>query len=617
MISFATPAALVALVAVPLLVAAVVYEAARRRAADRTAGGSRNLRLGVSRGRRRLRTALLLLAVLLVALAVARPQWGTRDAPITRTGIDVVIALDISRSMEAQDVAPSRAGAAAERLREMLAHLRGDRVGLVTFAGSAFRRSPLTLDLQALAQLVAAAQGESPLVRRGTDVGGALKLAFAVLDVADPARTQAIVLISDGEDLSDNIEAALDAAAEQDIRIYTVAAGTAEGAAVPARPGEDASVTTRADRATLDRIARTTGGNSRDVQALAGLAVEFTRLRQSQLDDAQREVPIERFQWLLAAALLLLVAQSTIADAGRAVRPGSTGEGSDAGGRAALAATVLASAWLLLGACAAPTARDEVARGNRAYESGEYETALARYREAAALSAERDDAPDAEEPVNHTGAVIEYNAGNALHRLGRFEEATVASLAAVAVGENAELIRRSLYAAGSHAFRREELAVAREAWIAVLLRDPDDDDARHNLELVLLALGPPPVEPPPAAPPPAQPTAQPPAPPGGDNEEDATSSTDEQGPPGTGQPPNGGGTSTNGNAGAQPPGEPGEPPSGGGLEEAQAALEEALLALGGDQLTAEQAVRILDLLRAVGGLSTLEARGARFDPLDR
>ena len=304
------PWALLGLLAAPLLLGAWWIETRARRHADLAYGGDAALRVGRSHGRRRMQRALVLATLLLAVIGAARPQWGDTPSPIQRQGIDVVIALDISRSMQATDVQPSRAGLAARGLGEMLRHLGGDRVGLVSFAGTAFARSPLTLDTDAVADLVNRAQREGALVGPGTDVGAAITTALRLLDVPDRAATRAIVLISDGEDLGSTLGEAIAAAQRARVRVYTVAAGTEAGALVPAGEGARgpaAEVLSRADRASLARIASETGGSTRDAASLAGLAVDLARLQQSSLDEGQQVVPIERAQWpLLAAAALLL-----------------------------------------------------------------------------------------------------------------------------------------------------------------------------------------------------------------------------------------------------------------------------------------------------------------------
>ena len=131
---FGMPLALIALVLVPLLLGAAWFEARRRRVADARYGGSPALRLGVAPRRRALQRALLITALALLIVATARPQWGYEPQQAEQRGIDVAIVLDVSRSMSATDLSPSRARVAAQELNAMLDHLDGNRVALVTFA---------------------------------------------------------------------------------------------------------------------------------------------------------------------------------------------------------------------------------------------------------------------------------------------------------------------------------------------------------------------------------------------------------------------------------------------------------------------------------------------------
>ena len=586
MISFGNPAALLWLLALVPVALAAAYAGRRRRRADEAFGGPPALRWGRAPWRRPLQLVLLLAALALAAVAVARPQWGTEERELTRLGIDVAIALDISRSMTATDLEPSRAEAAAAGLQEMLNHLRGDRVGLVTFAGDAFERSPLTLDLKALGQLLARSQNEAALVRQGTDLGDAIDVSLRLLAVENPANTQVVVLISDGEDLGDELGPAIERARDLGIRIYTVAAGTAAGGAIPPREGEEGGggEISRADRATLAGIAEATGGDRRELESIVGLAVEFQRLRQSAFDEGSDDAPVEGFQWFLGAALLLLGLQMLVAEAGL--------RRSIPRGRITLGSAALLAVAIVVACGSAEYGR--VRDGNDAYADGRYTDALTAYREAREL------APDAPE--------IDYNAGNALHQLARYEEATVASAAAAGATEDPELFARSTYAVGSHAFRRDDLEAAREAYISVLLHNPDDRDAKHNLELTLRRLA-------------------------GDDPEAPRGGGNVPGPDAEDQPPNAGdGTPGPGEAPDvdTPPGDeqqpqPGDPEAGGEsdqadptagdgpmppttVEDAQALLSEALLRLGDDALTLEDAISILDLVRVTNELESLEPR---------
>lgn len=622
MIGLADPLALLWLaILLPVLFAAS-YAARRRHEADDAFGGAAALRRGRTEWRRPLQELLLLGAIVLVVIAVARPRWGEEERPLTRLGIDVAIALDVSRSMTVSDIEPSRAEAAAAAIDQLFNHLRGDRVGLVTFAGDAFERSPLTLDLDAVRQLVARAQEEQAFVRPGTDLGGALETALRLLDIEDAARTQVIVLISDGENLGDDLDDALEDAEDAGVRVFSVAAGTPDGGTMAARRSGDEDAPTvrrpsgdersRADRPTLRLIAEATGGDLRELGELPGLAVEFQQLRQSAFDQGANRAPVERFQWFLGGALLLLVVQALVGGGRWRRRLGV--------GRLTLASGALPAIALIVACASAEYAATE--DGHEAYAAGRYDDALASYRDAEAV------APDAPEPP--------YNIGNTLHQLGRYEEATVASTTAMTASVDPLLFSRAAYALGSHAFQRNDLEAARDAWISVLLRDPSDADAKHNLELALRLLAPPPEETP--TPPPGggdgegQGTGEDGS---GGEEPDPDDESAEQSGEGGGQPEPGStpdATPQGDGAGdSQPPSDPadsgGSPTGGPGaqveqeqpqtLDDARALLAEEALRIGDEALTIEDAIALLELVRRASELEALAPRGAAGGPNDR
>lgn len=601
MITFGTPLALMAVLALlPIALAALLATRSRRRAGAQYASAP-ILRGEASRRMHALRLGLLLAAIACIALAAARPRWGTHPQPLTRSGIDVAIALDISRSMQAADVAPSRAGAAAAGLHDMLMHLRGDRVGLVTFAGSVFERSPLSLDTGAVSQLVAGAQAEAPLVQHGTDIGQAILAALRILDADNPAATRVIVLITDGEDLGNGIDDAIGAAQRRNVRIYTVVAGTAQGAPLPPVRGATQSDTTvsRADQSTLERIAHATGGDMRPVGTLAGLAVEFAGLRRSELDRAIHDTAIERFQWFIAAALALLALRALI---GGVPLPTPL--------RAGYRATALSmvAAFALLG-CGAASAWTLVHRGNAAYARERYQQALDAYQ-----------AARTRDPVD---ARITYNAANALYHLGQYQDAATTAGTAIEATTDHDLTRRARYTIGSSAYQTQQYPVARDAFTAVLLDDGSDRDAKRNLELTLRALHVPPEV--------LQPDA--PATPGG-----APTTNQEQRDLAPGRDPgqtrNGGTTDAttpstpdragSGNAGGAPgplgrPGNTGSPvdTATAARDAAAAELRGALDALQGQELTAEEAQTLLDMLRQLASMESLGGDPGAGDPTDR
>ena len=327
MFRFGAESLLYAYLLLPALVALEWWAAARRRRAlDRFGERGRIDRLtaAVSRRGRMMRTVLMLAAVVLLVTALARPQFGDRVDTVRREGQDVVVALDLSASMEAEDVAPNRLAAAKLAVARLIERLDGDRIGLVAFAGEAFVQSPLTLDYAAATLFLNAMEpGLVPVP--GTDLGQAIEVALDGFGEAGE-RTRQIVVITDGEDHEGALDAAVERAVDEGVRIYAVGMGSTEGVPIPSfdetgapngflRDEEGGVVTTRLDDVTLQRVADRTGGAY--YHAATGSGAAFERLVEELTGGEGAEIESrevtryeEQYQIFLGLALLLLVAEA-------------------------------------------------------------------------------------------------------------------------------------------------------------------------------------------------------------------------------------------------------------------------------------------------------------------
>jgi Ca-activated chloride channel family protein len=272
--------------------------------------------------RRIVRAVLILLAVAFVVLALARPRWGTSLEPIRTKGIDVILAVDVSRSMRTEDVRPDRLTLARAAATELADRLGGDRVGLVAFAGSALTLCPLTLDRGALEMYLGLLDADL-VPRQGTVIGEAILRAREMFDPETHSR-RVLVLITDGEDHEgDPLEAAREAQAEG-IVIHTVGMGTPAGEPIPLPDGSYKTdtggqvVTSRLDVETLRAIAEATGGAhvslSASGDALRQVASLIAGQERGELSEEIRRRRRERYVWPLAMALLLLVAEASLLD---------------------------------------------------------------------------------------------------------------------------------------------------------------------------------------------------------------------------------------------------------------------------------------------------------------
>ena len=259
--------------------------------------------------------------------ALADPKWGFHIEEVKRRGIDLIIALDVSKSMLAEDVKPSRLGRAKLEIESLLESLRGDRVGLVTFAGSSFIQCPLTLDYSTVKLFLEDVSIES-IPRGGTDVGGAIRKSVEAFQ-GEEAGDRVVLLITDGEDHGETLDAALSEAKEKEIKIYPVGIGKTEGAPIPIegekgqvqylRDRGGAVVLSKLDLGLLERIASATGGGG-GVIGSGDFSVEdlyeksIAKLEKGELGSTQKKEYHHRFQWPLAAGFILLYLEGLISE---------------------------------------------------------------------------------------------------------------------------------------------------------------------------------------------------------------------------------------------------------------------------------------------------------------
>jgi Ca-activated chloride channel family protein len=271
------------------------------------------------------KNVLLILAVLFSVLALARPQWGFEWQQVKRKGLDILLVIDTSKSMLTEDVKPNRLERTKLAVKDLLKKLKGDRVGLIAFSGSAFLVCPLTADysgfLLSLDDL-----GADTMPRGGTNLGAAIQEALkGYQDV--PSQYKALVLLTDGENWEDDPLHWAKAAAEKKIRVYTIGIGTKEGELirVPDEKGEatflkDAEgnfVKSRLNEQLLKEIAATTGGAYvRASGAEFGLGYlydnELSKLEKREFESQIEKKYFDRFQIPLALAFFLLLAETLL-----------------------------------------------------------------------------------------------------------------------------------------------------------------------------------------------------------------------------------------------------------------------------------------------------------------
>jgi len=292
---------------------------------------------GISYARQTSKFIMLLAAVLFLSLALAKPQLGTHMEMMKREGIDIIVAVDVSRSMEALDVQPgpiSRLAKARQEIRSLIDpdRLKGDRVGLVAFAGEAFIHCPLTLDYSAARMFLDVIDPEIISVP-GTALGDAIRTSAEGFN-REERKHKVLILLTDGEDHGTEPIAAAEEARKQGVKIYTVGIGNVKGEPIPIynkrgervgfkKDDEGNVIVSRMDEATLQKIALTTGGKyyraTPSELELDEIYADISKMEKKELEGKLLLHYDDRFQWPLALALIFIVWEVFIPEK---VRPG-------------------------------------------------------------------------------------------------------------------------------------------------------------------------------------------------------------------------------------------------------------------------------------------------------
>ena len=322
MFRFANSEYLFLLLLVPLLAGGFVYAAHNRKTRLARFGKAvtlAGLMPDASPKRIRNKFILYLLAVTLLIFALARPQFGARLREVEREGIEIMLALDVSNSMLAEDFEPNRLERTKYAISRILEGLHEDKIGLIVFAGDAYVQLPITADYVTARNFVAQISPDM-VSKQGTAIGAAISLATSSFS-SQSENSRALILISDGENHEDDAIAAARHAAEMGIRIYTIGIGTPEGA--PIQIGDDfirdekgEMVVSKLDEKGLEEIALSTGGAYiRSDNKSVGLQeivdkineTEKSRFRTMVFDEFN-----EQFQYLLGVVLVLLVLETLL-----------------------------------------------------------------------------------------------------------------------------------------------------------------------------------------------------------------------------------------------------------------------------------------------------------------
>jgi Ca-activated chloride channel homolog len=499
--TFGAPEWLWGLLLVPLLIALFVrseHRALKRLQEFVSARLLPQLAGTVNRPRRIIRFSLLLLGLALAIVSLAQPRWGYTFQDVKRKGLDLLVAVDTSRSMLSNDVQPSRLERVKLAIQDLINELQGDRVGLIAFAGRAFLQAPLTIDYDAVIEAVNDLDTKT-IPEGGTNISSAITLATQSFGKSAMGN-RALVIFTDGEDLNgEAVKTAKAAAADAGVRIFTVGVGTPQGSLIPIT-GDDGEtsfvkdsagqvVKSKLDDKRLREIAEATGGfylhlenGPRSMQQIQteGLA----KMQAAEMDVRLSRRPIERYEWPLGAALIALALSILIPERKRTrVRaqvpaPARTVPHTVAAGSAKAAGAAAVLLILLCSSSALATAP-----GINAYQQGKFEDAYKEFQDTLKSH-----------PQSRAEEKLQFDSGTAAYKLKDYNKA-LESFSQALLTPDTGLQTKGHYNLGNTLYQRGESQKtddkklsdwtnALDHYEQTLKLDPQNKEAKDNYEYV-------------------------------------------------------------------------------------------------------------------------------------
>src|SRR5215212_2558528 len=487
------------LVLIPILIA-LFFRAERR--------GLRRLQLFVSarllpelaatvnRRRRIVRFGLLLLGLALAIVSLAQPRWGYTFEDVKRKGLDLLVAVDTSRSMLSNDVQPSRLDRVKLAIQDLIDELQGDRVGLIAFAGRAFLQAPLTIDYDAVIEAVNDLDTKT-IPEGGTNISSAITLATQSFGKSAMGN-RALIIFTDGEELSGDAVKTAKAAADTGVRIFTIGVGTPQGSLIPVTSdsGETSFVKDSAgqvvksklDDKRLREVAEATGGfylhlenGPRTMQQVQSEGL--TKMQAAEMDVRLSRRPIERYEWPLGGALIALALSILIPERKRvrerAYVPAPTRNAAHslASGPAKAAGGAVVILMLLDSSAFA------TAPGINAYQQGKFENAYKEFQETLKSH-----------PQSRAEEKLQFDSGAAAYKLKDYNKA-LESFSQALLTPDSGLQTKGHYNLGNTLYQRGEMQKSDDKKLSdwtnaldhyeqTLKLDPQNKEAKDNYEYV-------------------------------------------------------------------------------------------------------------------------------------
>ena len=410
---------------------------------------------------------LIFISMMLVLLALANLRKKTGSEKITRNGIDIMIALDVSKSMLAKDVQPNRLERAKQLLGKLIDRLSNDRIGIIVFAGKSYLQMPLTGDHTATKMYLSAATPET-VPTQGTVIGDALKMSYAAFNTKEK-KYKAVILISDGEDHDENAVDIATEMASQGVVINTVGIGSTEGTTIFDELTNDAkkdkegnTVITKLNEQILADIAASGKGTyqlfTNTDEVVDKLYSSLSSMEKRNVEDNSLASYKSWFQILLGLAFLLLVIEILINE----VKINKVKN-----------LKYIATTFLLFFSINifAQAQKEAIKNGNEAYKKNDFETAIKQYQQATTK--------------NDKNTKAQFNLGNALYKADKKDDAIntydKAAKDAVKPAEKSNALYNKAVALQNTKKLKESI----DAYKKALMQDGNNEDARHNLQLAL------------------------------------------------------------------------------------------------------------------------------------
>jgi Ca-activated chloride channel family protein len=457
----------------------------------------------VNRPRRIIRFGLLLVGLALEISSLAQPRWGYTFVDVKRKGLDLLVAVDTSRSMLSNDVQPNRLDRVKLAIQDLIDELQGDRVGLIAFAGRAFLQAPLTIDYDAVIEAVNDLDTKT-IPEGGTNISSAITLATQSFGKSAMGN-RALIIFTDGEDLNGEAVKTAKAAADAGVRIFTIGVGTPQGSLIPVtgdngetsfvKDSAGQVVKSKLDDKRLREVAEATGGfylhlenGPRTMQQVQteGLA----KMQAAEMDVRLSRRPIERYEWPLSAALIALALSMLIperkrvraraylpamqaglsAPTSKPARSVTTGPAKAAGVAVAVLMFMCSSAF-------------GTAPGVNAYQQGKFEDAYKEFQQTLKSH-----------PESRAEDELQFDSGTAAYKLKDYNKA-MESFSQALLTRDTNLQGKGHYNLGNTLYQRGEMQKSDDKKLSdwknaldhyeqTLKLDPQNKEAKDNYEYV-------------------------------------------------------------------------------------------------------------------------------------